>query len=243
MLFKNILSLTLTFGMVLSIPVKRFTPTVSLVPLETIPNTNENVEVIRFYSDRKVKRGDFNDVGEVEAEEQIVVNEKYEAKENDAKEAPKEEAKKEDAKKEDAKKEDAKKEDAKKEETKKEEAKKEDAKKEEAPKEEAKKEEAPKEAVIPIQEEPPFIPENEEPEVDTHICSRDLLLMGNKIEEHSVCDEIYDACTEKELISIIIYYYSKNSPVSIEYTIFEGMNKGSITEQCGNILINSKIFQ
>jgi len=67
--------------------------------------------------------------------------------------------------------------------------------------------------------------------------------MGNKVESHHVCDEIYDACTKKELISIIMYYYSKSSPVSIEYTINEGINKTSISEKCGNILINSKIFQ
>jgi len=103
------------------------------------------------------------------------------------------------------------------------------------------------ESVTPVnpeeETEAPFIPENEEPDVDTTVCSKDLLLMGNKVESHHVCDDIYDACTKKELISIIMYYYSKSSPVSIEYTINEGINKASISEQCGNILINSKIFQ
>lgn len=89
----------------------------------------------------------------------------------------------------------------------------------------------------------PFIPENAEPDVDTSVCSKDLLLMGNKVEGHHVCDGIYNACTEKELISVIMYYYSKASPVSIEYTINEGINKGSVTEKCGNVLINSKIFK
>jgi len=106
---------------------------------------------------------------------------------------------------------------------------------------------AAEESVTPVnpeeETEAPFIPENEEPDVDTTVCSKDLLLMGNKVESHHVCDEIYDACTKKELISIIMYYYSKSSPVSIEYTINEGINKASISEQCGNILINSKIFQ
>jgi hypothetical protein len=91
-------------------------------------------------------------------------------------------------------------------------------------------------------EETPVIPENEELEVDTSVCSKDLLLMGNKIDDEKACKKIYDACTQKELISIIVSYYNNPSPVSIEYTINDGVNKGAITENCGNVLVNSKIF-
>jgi len=94
-----------------------------------------------------------------------------------------------------------------------------------------------------VDEETPFIPENQEPDVDPTVCSKDLLLMGNKIDHTHACDEIYEACTNKELISVIMYYYSKDSPVSIEYTINENINKSAISEKCGKILINSKIFQ
>jgi len=94
-----------------------------------------------------------------------------------------------------------------------------------------------------VDEETPFIPENQEPDVDPTVCSKDLLLMGNKIDHTHACDEIYEACTNKELISVIMYYYSKDSPVSIEYTINENINKSAISEKCGKILINSKIFK
>jgi len=96
--------------------------------------------------------------------------------------------------------------------------------------------------VIEDKEEEPIIPENEEPDVDTSVCSKDLLLMGNKIEEHSVCDDVYNACTTKELLSIIIAFYTKTDNVSIEYVINDGVNKGSVSENCANVLINSKIF-
>lgn len=91
-------------------------------------------------------------------------------------------------------------------------------------------------------QEKPVIPENEELEISTSVCSKDILIMGNKIKDDKACQTIYQACTTKELISIIIAYYTNPSPVSIEYIINDGVNKGSLTENCGNILVNSKIF-
>jgi len=90
--------------------------------------------------------------------------------------------------------------------------------------------------------EKPEIPENKKPDVSTSVCSKDLLLMGNKIEKHSVCNGIYKACTTKELLSIMLGYYTKTEPVSIEYIINDGVNKGSVSEKCGAVLVNSKVF-
>jgi len=88
-----------------------------------------------------------------------------------------------------------------------------------------------------------FIPENNEilPEYkDT--CTKDHVILGNHVTTE-VCNDIYTACTTKELLSIIVYYYSKEIPVTIEYTINEGVNKENISEKCGAALINSKIFE
>ncbi|OUM56498.1 hypothetical protein PIROE2DRAFT_67902 [Piromyces sp. E2] len=90
--------------------------------------------------------------------------------------------------------------------------------------------------------EKPVIPENEKLDVDTSVCSKDILLMGNKVDDNSACKDIYKACTQKELLSIILTYYERSGPVSIEYVINDGINKGSVTENCGNMLVNSKIF-
>jgi chemotaxis protein histidine kinase CheA len=89
----------------------------------------------------------------------------------------------------------------------------------------------------------PFIPENEEIAVQYEdSCTKDHILLGNHVPS-DVCKDLYKACTTKELLAIIVYYYSKQAPVSIEYTINEGINKQSISESCGSILVNSKIFQ
>jgi len=89
----------------------------------------------------------------------------------------------------------------------------------------------------------PFIPENEEIAVKYEdSCTKDHILLGNHVPS-DVCNDLYKACTTKELLAVIVYYYTKQAPVSIEYTINEGINKESISEGCGNVLVNSKIFQ
>ena len=86
------------------------------------------------------------------------------------------------------------------------------------------------------------IPEKDEiPSELKYTCTKDHLILGNQVNT-DVCDEIYDACTTQELLSIIVYFYSKDSPISIEYSINEEMNKEMISEQCATALINSKIF-
>ncbi|ORX78083.1 hypothetical protein BCR32DRAFT_328657, partial [Anaeromyces robustus] len=88
----------------------------------------------------------------------------------------------------------------------------------------------------------PEIQEYPMEEKKANTCTRDLLMMGNNYATIDACDDIYNACTTKELLSIILIFYSQTTPVSIEYTIYDDMNKGHISEQCGSVLLNSKIF-
>ncbi|ORX42105.1 hypothetical protein BCR36DRAFT_587497 [Piromyces finnis] len=87
-----------------------------------------------------------------------------------------------------------------------------------------------------------FIPENEGIKVNTKVCSKDLLVMGNKIENHNACKKFYNRCTTVELISIMLSYYGNSAFDSLEDAIKDGASKGAISRKCSSILIKNKIF-
>jgi len=249
MLYRNVLSLICILGMALAIPVDKRALTVSLVELETAPTPEETgtqVIVIEHYvTDAPFADNEdaepvvdeippFADEANDKIEENQVAEEDVTEGVDDAEDANVEDANVEDADAEPA--DDAENADAEPADDA------ENADAEPADDAEAVTIAQATDAIVD-EEETPYIPENEEPDVDPTVCSKDLLLMGNKIDHTHACDEIYEACTNKELISVIMYYYSKSSPVSIEYTINENINKSAISEKCGKILINSKIFQ